>query len=60
MTASAIIMMGVFGGFMLGSDVLIKSIGFAFAIRISAAKIGREPQRQRTSNAAKKVTAQYT
>ena len=33
-TAAAIIMMGVFGGFILGADALIKSIGFAFAIAV--------------------------
>ena len=33
-TSAAIIMMGVFGGFILGSDALIKSIGFAFAIAV--------------------------
>ena len=27
-------MMGVFGGFILGSDALIKSIGFAFAMAV--------------------------
>jgi len=33
-TAAAIIMMGVFGGFILGADALVKSIGFAFAIAV--------------------------
>jgi len=33
-TSAAIIMMGVFGGFILGSDALIKSIGFAFAVAV--------------------------
>ena len=32
--AAAVIMMGVFGGFILGADALIKSIGFAFAIAV--------------------------
>ena len=27
-------MMGVFGGFILGADALVKSIGFAFAIAV--------------------------
>ena len=34
MTSAAIIMMGVFGGFMLGADVFVKSIGFAFAVAV--------------------------
>jgi putative drug exporter of the RND superfamily len=33
-TAAAIIMMGVFGGFILGADAFIKSIGFAFAVAV--------------------------
>jgi putative drug exporter of the RND superfamily len=33
-TSAAIIMMGVFGGFILGADAFIKSIGFAFAIAV--------------------------
>jgi RND superfamily putative drug exporter len=32
--AAAAIMMGVFGGFILGADALIKSIGFAFSIAV--------------------------
>jgi RND superfamily putative drug exporter len=33
-TAAATIMMGVFGGFILGADVFVKSIGFAFAVAV--------------------------
>ena len=33
-TSAAIIMMGVFGGFILGADAFIKSIGFAFAVAV--------------------------
>jgi len=33
-TSAAIIMMGVFGGFILGADAFVKSIGFAFAVAV--------------------------
>ena len=33
-TAAATIMIGVFGGFILGSDAFVKSIGFAFAVAV--------------------------
>jgi len=33
-TSAAIIMMGVFGGFVLGADAFVKSIGFAFAVAV--------------------------
>jgi RND superfamily putative drug exporter len=33
-TAAATIMIGVFGGFILGADAFIKSIGFAFAVAV--------------------------
>jgi RND superfamily putative drug exporter len=33
-TAAATIMIGVFGGFILGADVFVKSIGFAFAVAV--------------------------
>ncbi len=33
-TAAATIMIGVFGGFVLGSDAFVKSIGFAFAVAV--------------------------
>ena len=33
-TAAATIMIGVFGGFVLGADAFIKSIGFAFAVAV--------------------------
>jgi putative drug exporter of the RND superfamily len=33
-TSAALIMMGVFGGFVLGADAFVKSIGFAFAVAV--------------------------